>query len=189
MGWSSLTAVVFDDGARILDYNKCIDARSTCGCIVVVDVGQDMDAMLERRPSGLRLEHTVWLAAFRDEFLNLMPHQWVTEVAVTLLILIDRERLIEILQPTDAATDDYQTTRDRGIRKLPHFPGPQVERETLHFDSPYAKDIGGPAILGPSGSHPWLLKGSEDPWLCVPDFGQVCLFCCCKRRVVSRRQR
>jgi hypothetical protein len=28
---------------------------------------------------------------------------------------------------------------------------------------------------GPSGSHPWLLGGSEDPWLCVPDFGQVCL--------------
>ena len=28
---------------------------------------------------------------------------------------------------------------------------------------------------GPSGSHWWLLGGSEDPWLCVTDFGQVCL--------------
>ena len=33
-----------------------------------------------------------------------------------------------------------------------------------------------PAILGPSGSHGWLLGGSEDPWLCVSDFGQVCLY-------------
>jgi hypothetical protein len=36
-------------------------------------------------------------------------------------------------------------------------------------------DIGSPAVLGPSGSHPWLLGGSEDPWHCVPDFRQVCL--------------
>ena len=28
---------------------------------------------------------------------------------------------------------------------------------------------------GPSRGIPWLLGGSEDPWLCVPDFGQVCL--------------
>ena len=27
---------------------------------------------------------------------------------------------------------------------------------------------------GPSGSRPWLLGGSEDPWLCVPEFLQVC---------------
>ncbi len=29
---------------------------------------------------------------------------------------------------------------------------------------------------GPSGSHPWLLGGSEDPGLSVPDFGQVWRF-------------
>ena len=34
---------------------------------------------------------------------------------------------------------------------------------------------GSPAVLGPSGSRWWLLGGSEDPWLCVPSFGWVCL--------------
>ena len=29
---------------------------------------------------------------------------------------------------------------------------------------------------GPSGSHPWLLGGSEDPWLSVPAFRRVWLF-------------
>jgi len=29
---------------------------------------------------------------------------------------------------------------------------------------------------GPSGSLRWLLGGSEDPWHCVSDFGQVCLY-------------
>jgi hypothetical protein len=28
---------------------------------------------------------------------------------------------------------------------------------------------------GPSGSHPWLLGGSEDPWLSVPVFRRVWL--------------
>jgi hypothetical protein len=31
MGLSSLTAIVFDDGARNLDYNKCVDTRFTRG--------------------------------------------------------------------------------------------------------------------------------------------------------------
>jgi len=84
-----------------------------------------MDAMLERRPFGLRLEHTVWLAAFRDEFLNLMPH---TIVAVTLLVLLDQERLIKITQPADGATNGHQATRDRGIRYLPLFLGPLHEQ-------------------------------------------------------------
>ncbi len=35
---------------------------------------------------------------------------------------------------------------------------------------------GNPAVLGPSGSHPWLLGGSEDPWHSVPDFSRVWLY-------------
>ncbi len=31
---------------------------------------------------------------------------------------------------------------------------------------------------GPSGSHPWLLGGSEDPWLSVPAFRRVWLYRC-----------
>jgi hypothetical protein len=39
---------------------------------------------------------------------------------------------------------------------------------------------GSPAVLGPSGSHPWLLEGSEDPWFSVPVFRRVwlCLLLC-----------
>jgi len=36
--------------------------------------------------------------------------------------------------------------------------------------------FGSSAVLGPSGSHPWLLGGSEDPWLSVPVFWRVWLF-------------
>ncbi len=36
--------------------------------------------------------------------------------------------------------------------------------------------FGSPAILGPSGGLPWLLGGSEDPWLSVPAFWRVWLF-------------
>ena len=38
--------------------------------------------------------------------------------------------------------------------------------------------IGSLAILGPSGSHPWLRGGTEDPWLSVPALRRVwfCLF-------------
>jgi hypothetical protein len=37
-------------------------------------------------------------------------------------------------------------------------------------------DNGSLAILGPSASQGRPLGGSEDPWLCVTDFGQVCLY-------------
>ncbi len=36
--------------------------------------------------------------------------------------------------------------------------------------------FGSSAILGPSGSRPWLLGGSEDPWLSVPVFRRVWLY-------------
>jgi len=180
--WSSLTAVVFDDGARILDYNKCIDARSTCGCVVVVDVAQDMDAILERRPFGLRLEHTVWLAAFRDEILNLMPHPWVIEVAVPLLILIDTDRLIEIAQPADGATDDHQATRDRGIRSLPHFLGPVLRTTTQESLEACSAKINGlrsgkPGVLTKLIPRYWLpagyipLKSSNNGLQIFPEHG------------------
>jgi len=32
--------------------------------------------------------------------------------------------------------------------------------------------LGSPAVVGPSGRLPFLLGGSEDPWLCVPEFPQ-----------------
>ncbi len=37
---------------------------------------------------------------------------------------------------------------------------------------------GSPAVLGPSGGRPWLLGGSEDPWLCVAAFRRLCLYRC-----------
>src|SRR5210317_2129613 len=33
-----------------------------------------------------------------------------------------------------------------------------------------------PGYPGVVLSHSWLLIGGEDPWLCVTDFGQVCLY-------------
>ena len=39
-----------------------------------------------------------------------------------------------------------------------------IVRRAEFFNSQF----GSPAIYGPSGSHPWLLKGSEDQWLSVP---------------------
>ena len=39
------------------------------------------------------------------------------------------------------------------------------------------------AILGPSGGRPWLLGGSEDPWLSVPVFRRVWL-CRCYRLII-----
>ena len=44
-------------------------------------------------------------------------------------------------------------------------------------------ETGGPAILDPSGCHPWLLGGSEDPWLSVPAFWRV--WRCCFLSVVD----
>jgi len=41
---------------------------------------------------------------------------------------------------------------------------------------PLPASFGSPAILGPAGSYLWLPGGSEDPWLCVADFDQVCLY-------------
>jgi hypothetical protein len=38
---------------------------------------------------------------------------------------------------------------------------------------------------GPSGGLPWLLGGSEDPWLSVPVFQRVWL---CHRRKLNRRE-
>ena len=101
-----------------------------------------MDTMLERIPFGLRLEYIVWQAAFRDEFLNLAPHPWVAEVAVFRLILLDRERLIVIDQLADGATDGRRATRDKGIRKLPHFLGPLREQlSTGHLGSAQQKTM------------------------------------------------
>jgi hypothetical protein len=42
-------------------------------------------------------------------------------------------------------------------------------------NQPFACSFGSSAILGPSGSHPWLLGGSEDPWFSVPVFRRVWL--------------
>ncbi len=40
---------------------------------------------------------------------------------------------------------------------------------------------------GPSGSHPWLLGGSEDPWLSVPVFRRVwlCRYLLCPERITG----
>jgi len=50
--------------------------------------------------------------------------------------------------------------------------------------------FGSPAILGPPRGLPWLLGGSEDPWLSVPVFWRVWLFpywanILCSQRVVN----
>ncbi len=82
-----------------------------------------MNTMLERRPFGLRLEHIVWRAPFRYKFLDLMPHPWITDVAVTRLIRLDRERLFVTDQPVHAATDGRQATRNKGIQHVTHFLG------------------------------------------------------------------
>ncbi len=52
----------------------------------------------------------------------------------------------------------------------------QLFEQMANYGASQASDLfGSPAILGPSGSRPWLLGGSEDPWFCVPGFSQVCL--------------
>ena len=40
----------------------------------------------------------------------------------------------------------------------------------LHDEPMCHWNFGSPAILGPSRGHPWLLRGSEDPWLSVTVF-------------------
>jgi hypothetical protein len=50
----------------------------------------------------------------------------------------------------------------------------QLFEEMANCGASQASDLfGSPAILGPSGSRPWLLGGSEDPWFSVPVFRRV----------------
>ncbi len=62
----------------------------------------------------------------------------------------------------------------------------QLFEQMANCGASQASDLfGGPAILGPSGSLPWLLVGSEDPWLSVPAFWRVWLCRCYLRSVVE----
>ncbi len=65
------------------------------------------------------------------------------------------------------------------------LPPQLLDPKSLDGDLLCDSHFGSPAISGPSGSHPWLLKGSEDPWLSVPDFGQVWLFVLFGNPIVS----
>jgi hypothetical protein len=55
------------------------------------------------------------------------------------------------------------------------------ERKFMIIGLPCLLIFGSPAILGHSGSLPWLLEGSEDPWLAVPAFKRV--WFCLKKKI------
>jgi len=72
----------------------------------------------------------------------------------------------------------------------------QLFQQMANCSASQAADLfGGPAILGPSGGRPWLLGGSEDPWLSVPVFRRVWLYqsslslrFLCRSRHFTRRE-